>query len=536
MLILRNLTKQHGSKQVLQEINLALRPGEVLGLAERVGNGVSTLLALLSGRDYPDGGAILVDGRRLEWPFRPRDLGIGIIYEEPKLVDSLDIPGNIFLGTESSLAGRGRWLGLINPYKAHDEAARLLDRLNLYLPSLTALPGSLSTEQKQLVAIARMAASHPRLIIIENPGRSLSLPYQEQLLNLMKLWQEEGCMIILCSTNLDHLFAAADRIAVLRDGRLISDTPTDKTNREEIVAAVVGTADHQQITPVIWALDSFYQARKKAEMLHYNQQMLKRDLAKQDSLNKQLLKQLSLQVEALDKANIALQDAQRRLLIEREQERKHLARELHDQLIQDLLSLSYELEDLDNTPRLPEGFTDRITGMREHIRRMIDDLRRICGNLRPPTIDSLGLDGALKSYVANWSEQTGIAAELNLDKSVGRLPEKIELSIFRIVQESLSNVRKHANASRVVVSVVRTSPRMLKMTITDNGDGLHDNFDLGGLGRLGHFGLLGVTERVALMGGRIDFGNQPDGGLQIQVEIPHSRRKPANVMPISAGN
>ncbi|MCA9874885.1 MAG: ATP-binding cassette domain-containing protein [Anaerolineales bacterium] len=536
MLIIRNLTKQHGSKLLLKDVSIALRPGEVLGLAERVGSGVGTLLDVLAGRDYPDSGSISLDGRRLEWPFRPHDLRIGIIYEEPKLVESLDIPGNIFLGNEQSLTGPASWFRIVSPYKAHDEAARLLDALNLYFPSLTAKPSSLSTEQKQLVAIARVAAGFPRLIIIENPGRSLSLPYQEQLLQLMKMWQERGCMIILCSTNLDHLFAAADRIAVLRDGRLISDTPTDRTSREEIVAAVVGTADHQQITPVIWALDSFYQARKKAEMLHYNQQMLKRDLAKQDSLNKQLLKQLSLQVEALDKANVALQDAQRRLLTEREQERKHLARELHDQLIQDLLSLSYELEDLENTVEAPPKVTARIPGMREHIRRMIDDLRRICGNLRPPTIDSLGLDGALKSYVANWSEQTGIAVELNLDPNVGRLPEKIELSIFRIVQEGLSNIRKHANASHVVVSVTRTSPRMLKMTITDNGEGLHEDFDLGGLGRMGHFGLLGVTERVALMGGRIDLGNQPGGGLQIQVEIPHSRRKPAGVASLGAGH
>lgn len=533
MLVIENLTRQQGHKRSLQNLSFTLRPGEILGLAERVGSGVATLLDILAGRAYPDLGSVSLDGRRLEWPFRPSDLGIGVIHEEPKLVESLDIPGNIFLGNENRSVRHGRrwrgWFRVINPYKAHDDAVALLDSLNFYFPSLSARPYNLSTEQKQLVAIARVAAGAPRLIVIENPGRSLSLPYQEQLLQLMKMWQERGCMIILCSTNLDHLFAAADRIAVLRDGRLVSDVPTDKTNREEIVAAVVGTSDHQQITPVIWALDSFYQARKKAEMLHYNQQLLQRDLAMQDSLNKQLLKQLSLQVEALDKANMALQDAQRRLLTEREQERKHLARELHDQLIQDLLSLSYELEDLENTAEDSGEVLARIPGMRDHIRGMVEDLRRICGNLRPPTIDSLGLDGALKSFVAHWSEQTGITAVLNLDQDVGRLPEKIELSIFRIVQEGLSNVRKHANASHVAISVVRTSPRMLKIIITDNGEGLRDDFDLGGLGRQGHFGLLGVTERVALMGGRIDLGNLPDGGLQIQVEIPHSRRKQASL-------
>jgi signal transduction histidine kinase len=494
-------------------------------LAERVGSGVATLIELLSGRDLPDEGKIVLDARPLEWPFNPQEHGIGIIYEEPKLVDSLDIPSNIFLGNENYWVKKRGWFHTVNPYDMYDEAAHLLESLNFYLPSLSAKTATLSLEQRQMVAIARVLAAGPKLIMVENPSRSLSLPHQEQLLKLMRAWQEKKCMFILCSVNLDHLFATSDRIAVLRDGRLIKDTPTDKTNREEIVAALVGAADHQQITPVIWALDSYYQARQKAEMLHHNQQLLERDLAKQDTLNKQLLEQLSIQVEALDKANNALQDAHRRLLIEREQERKRLARELHDQLIQDLLSLNYELEDIENAPDQWQKLTDKLPGMRDHIRQMVDDLRRICGNLRPPTIDSLGLDGALKSYVANWSEQTGIQADLHIDEGVGRLPERIELSIFRIVQEGLNNVRNHANASHVAVSLAHTTPRMLKMTITDNGEGLADNFDLGSLNQAGHYGLLGITERVALMGGRIHFGNQPDGGLQIQVEIPHPRSK-----------
>lgn len=525
MLIIKNLTKQQGNRAVLNDISLRLEDGEILGLSERVGAGVSALIDILSGRDAADSGAIWLNGVLLERPFIARELGIGVIYEEPKLVESFDIASNIFLGNEYIASGKSRWLKVLNPYKMHDEVANLLDSLNLYLPSLSAKPNSLTLEQKQLVAIARVLASSPKLIIIENPGRSLSLPYQDQLLQLMRVWQEKKCMFILCSVNLDHLFAISDRIAVLRDGELIKDTPTDKTNREEIVASLVGGADHQQITPVIWALDSYFQARQKAEMLHHNQQLLKRNLAKQDTLNKQLLKQLTLQVDALDKANHALQDAQRRLLTEREQERKRLARELHDQLIQDLLSLGYELEDIGNSRDEAEELLERIPGMREHISQMVDDLRRICGNLRPPTIDSLGLDGALKSYVANWSEQTGIDADLHIDEAIGRLPEKIELSIFRIVQEGLNNVRNHANASSVAISLVHTTPRMLKITITDNGEGLSENFDLGILNQAGHYGLLGITERVALMGGRIDFGNQPSGGLQIQVEIPHPRPK-----------
>ncbi|MCB0181629.1 MAG: histidine kinase, partial [Anaerolineae bacterium] len=98
-----------------------------------------------------------------------------------------------------------------------------------------------------------------------------------------------------------------------------------------------------------------------------------------------------------------------------------------------------------------------------------------------------------------------------------------ELSIFRIVQEGLSNIRKHAHASAVEIRLKHTSPRTLLISVTDNGRGLKDNFDLSALAAEEHYGLLGISERVALLGGRLRLQNQPGGGLLLQVEIPHPR-------------
>jgi signal transduction histidine kinase len=154
---------------------------------------------------------------------------------------------------------------------------------------------------------------------------------------------------------------------------------------------------------------------------------------------------------------------------------------------------------------------------------LVEDLRRICGNLRPPTIDSLGLGAALKSYLHDWSDRTGIVVDLTIDDDFGRLPEAIELSIFRIVQEGVNNIRKHANASQAEIALQHTSPRLLLISIADDGVGLQKTFNLGELGETGHFGLLGISERVALMGGRLHFQNLPEGGLLIQVEVPHPR-------------
>ncbi len=266
-----------------------------------------------------------------------------------------------------------------------------------------------------------------------------------------------------------------------------------------------------------------HRAREQAEKLRHQQRLLKQDLDAQDTLNRQLIDQLAEQVNALDKANIALQDAQRRLLTEREEERKHLARELHDQVIQDLLSTNYELEDIADSNNISPALTTTLTDVQHGIRQLVDDLRRICGELRPPTIDSLGLGAAIQSYAHSWEIRTGIKTIIQIDDNLGRMPEIIELSIFRIVQDALSNIRKHAQATEASITLKHTSPRMLLVSLADNGIGLHTNFNLATLSAAGHFGLLGVSERVALLGGRLKLHNQPTGGLNIQVEIPHPR-------------
>ncbi len=278
-----------------------------------------------------------------------------------------------------------------------------------------------------------------------------------------------------------------------------------------------------RIAFAIWALESYYQAREQADRLRYQQALLERDLEQQDTLNRQLVEQLAKQVGALDQANLALQDAQRRLLTEREQERKRLARELHDQVIQDMLSVNYELEELTALVNGNEELSGELGQIRGEIRALVESVRRICGNLRPPTIDSLGLGAALQSFAREWGERTGLAIHLELDANLGRLPEEIELSIFRIIQEGLSNVRKHARASQVDVFLKHTSPRLLMISIADNGQGLDEQFTLSALSLQGHYGLLGISERVALLGGRLHIQNQSGGGVLLRVEIPHPR-------------
>src|SRR5690606_21588115 len=137
----------------------------------------------------------------------------------------------------------------------------------------------------------------------------------------------------------------------------------------------------------IWDLDSYEKIREHAEKLRYHQMLLEKDLAAEDTFNRQLTKQLAEQLQILDTVNQELMQAQRRLLSEREEERKSIARELHDQVIQDLLSINYELEGMSIEQAVPDEILADLSNVRESIREQVDNLRRVCSDLRPPTID-----------------------------------------------------------------------------------------------------------------------------------------------------
>ena len=529
LLRIHSLSKTYGqSLQALQRVSFDVYRGEVVGLAGTSGAGKSVLTAVLAGLEPPSGGEVWFDGKRLSSPWQPRELGIEIIHQEPELVSQLDITSNIFLGFEPGRLGRlwpdrKSWQIVPDNSRMDSQAAHILEKIGIHFPSLREQVLNLPAEHRQLLAIARVMTRKPRLIVIDDPFDLLSIRFQERLLELIAEWQKEGTAVIFASNNLDHLFTSTDRIVILREGQVVAKLRTDETTREKIVSAMFETSS-KNLTPAIWALDRYYRARQQAENLRRQRGLLEQDLRAQGDVNQQLVEELAIQVRALDQANLSLQDAQRRLMTEREQERKHLSRELHDQVIQDLLGTNYQIEALEYTSdKSREEISKSLAEIRTNIREMVDDLRRICGDLRPPTIDSLGLGAAINSFVREWIDRTGVEVELSISKELGRLPEAIELSVFRIVQEGLNNVWRHAEASDVVIHLDRTSPRTLLLTIQDNGVGLPEKFDLAEMSADGHYGVLGISERVALLGGRLQLQNRPEGGTRLQVEIPHPR-------------
>jgi ABC-type sugar transport system ATPase subunit len=157
-----------------------------------------------------------------------------------------------------------------------------------------------------------------KLIILDDPTLRLSYRYHQRLLSLVQRWRRHGTAVPFASDNPDRLLVVTDRIIVLRHGRQAAEHRTNEADREELLPAMVGTADRHELTPIMWALASCYRVRERAEELYQRQATLQRDLGAQDTLNRGLIDQLAVRIDALDSANAALRDAQRRLLTQLE--------------------------------------------------------------------------------------------------------------------------------------------------------------------------------------------------------------------------
>ncbi len=523
LLRVSNLWKSFGELKVVRGLHFNIHPGEVVGLSGSTGSGKSVLVMLLAGLYAPDKGLIQFKGDALSWPFDANKLGIGVIHQRPTLEEGFDITANIFLGNEIK---RSKFFGLFSRIDREEmdrEAHKILDHLGVEFNSLREKVANLSGEQRQMIAIARVMTYPVDLVIIDVTTLSLRYPFQRKLLELIQRWREKDVAVIFSSNDLDHLFSVTDRLIILNQGCKVVDERTDLISRETVFKHLLGAPELNDDDLINWDFDSFDYIRENVEKLSYHRMLLEKELASEGTLNRQLTEQLMEQFKVLDQTNRELRSAQKRLFHERESERKYLARELHDQIIQDLLGINYQLEDMGMQKEISPQIAKYLVQVRGGIRELVDDLRRICGDLRPPTIDSLGLRAALQSFTQEWSLRTGVGVKLEMDSRVSRLPEEIELPVFRIVQEGLNNVWKHAKASEVQIDLLHTSPRMLRISIKDNGQGVDGELDLTNLAVDGHYGLLGISERVANLSGRIHLDRSQEKGFHLVVEIPHPR-------------
>jgi signal transduction histidine kinase len=216
---------------------------------------------------------------------------------------------------------------------------------------------------------------------------------------------------------------------------------------------------------------------------------------------------------AVELSQRVARDAVRRVVEAQEQERRRLARELHDETGQALTSILLGLKPLEEALAGQPGGA-ALAELRELVVSALQDVRRLAVELRPAVLDDFGLVPALERLTAGFAEQSGIRVDFHSTLGEARLPSDVESSLYRVVQESLTNIAKHANAENISVSVVRRASTVAAV-IEDDGAG----FDQRAAGEAG-IGILGMRERLALLDGRLEVESRKGAGTTVVAEVP----------------
>ena len=234
---LRAISKSFGATRAVDGVDLDLALGEVHGLVGENGAGKSTLMRILAGT-FPDyEGEIYLDGERvfLTTPAQARAHGVALVHQELSLLPELSVAQNIFLGREPP----SRLPGFISRRPIELEARRVLAECGIALNPAAKIE-HLSIAERQLVEIVKGVSASPRVLILDEPTSSLTVHEIRELFDIVRRLAAMGTAVVYISHKLDEVFALADRVTVLRDGRKIASKPTAEWTEAALVRAMVG--------------------------------------------------------------------------------------------------------------------------------------------------------------------------------------------------------------------------------------------------------------------------------------------------------
>jgi len=296
---------------------------------------------------------------------------------------------------------------------------------------------------------------------------------------------------------------------------------------------VVGVLCVTEPTPRAWTADEVNIMREVADRLWATAERARAEEALRrahEELEQKVLERTrelrdanaKLQTEIIERkrSEAARAELLQRLVTAQEDERRRISRELHDTLGQYLTALQFELQMVKGLDGCPADVAEGITKMRAAALEMDEEVERLSFELRPLALDDLGLEDALRRHVQEWAASSGIAVDLhakNLDHR--RLPAHVESTVYRVVQEALTNVRRHAEATRVSLIVERRRKELLAI-IEDDGRGFDLEAVSGSAGGQRKLGLMGMLERAALVGGNLDVETEPGAGATGYLRIP----------------
>lgn len=206
-------------------------------------------------------------------------------------------------------------------------------------------------------------------------------------------------------------------------------------------------------------------------------------------------------------------------VLAQEAERKRIARELHDSLGQYLTALQLGLSAIGRRFADDPGTTDELAKLRAMTSEIGREVNRMAWELRPTALDDLGLEKAITQYLEEWGERSRLRFDLQLSLGDQRLPQTVETTVYRALQEAVTNVVRHAQAERVAV-ILEATGQQLQLIIEDNGKGFPPDDTDNGDQRPLRLGLLGIRERLALVGGKLEVESTPGLGTTLFVRVP----------------
>ena len=280
--------------------------------------------------------------------------------------------------------------------------------------------------------------------------------------------------------------------------------------------------------------------RKRAEMaqlrlaaLSDSNLKLKKEIDRRKAVEASLQHKEQLQGQLLKQAHMQqrhLRELSHQILHAQEEERKRISRELHDVIAQTLVGISVHVGALtgaiiDN----PKTLASKIANMHRVVEESLDIVHRFARQLRPTMLDDLGLIPTLKTFMKSFMEDTGVRASLQASGGIEQATDAVRTVLYRVAQEALTNVARHAKASQAEV-IIRCTDGAIQMAITDNGQG----FSLDGKScakKHQRLGLIGMRERVEMIGGTFSVESAPGHPTTVRVDLPVAKHSPTKVSP-----
>jgi len=233
---LRQITKRFGRVTALEGVDLVANPGEILAIVGDNGAGKSTLIKTISGVYRPDGGEILVNGApvSLSNPADARAAGVATVFQDLALVECLDVSTNMFLG---QLPRKG-WF--VDRKKMDEESRRFLDELKVTVADVHTQIGMLSGGQRQIISIARAVRAGAHTVLLDEPTAALGVRETQHAAEIIQTLRDAGNAVICVSHDMEFVFKIADRVQVMRLGKVAGTRTVSETSRDEVIALITG--------------------------------------------------------------------------------------------------------------------------------------------------------------------------------------------------------------------------------------------------------------------------------------------------------